>query len=97
MTMLNVLNPVAQMVPEKINPADRLDELSGKTIGLYWNMKSGGDVALKRVAELLEAKYGTIKLRWYMPAHGHASRHSSTEELDKVALDCDAVIGSTND
>ena len=97
MTRLNVLNPVAQTVEEKVDPAARIDDLSGKTIGLYWNMKSGGDVALQRVAELLEARYGAIKLKWYTPAHGHGSRHSSTEELDRIALDCDAVIGTTND
>ena len=97
MARLHVLNPVAQTVEHKVDPAPRLDDLRGKTIGLYWNMKAGGDVALERVAELLTQRYGDVRLKWYIPAQGFLIRHASPEELDRIAAECDAVIGTTND
>jgi len=97
MARLHVLNPVAETVQYKVDPAPRLDELRGKTIGLYWNLKAGGDVALQRVAELLEARCGDITLNWYIPVQGFMLRHGSAEEFDQVARECDAVIGTTND
>ena len=97
MARLQVLNPVAQTVQHKVDPAPRLDGLGGKTIGLYWNMKAGGDVALQRVADLLDARYQDVKLKWYIPAQGFVLRHGGPEEFDRIAQECDAVIGTTSD
>jgi len=40
MAELVVLNPVADTKTEKFELASRLTDLSGKTIGLFWNAKS---------------------------------------------------------
>lgn len=97
MARLHVLNPVAQTVEQKVDPAPRLGELKGKTIALYWNLKAGGDVALQRVQELLDNGYEGLTFKWYIPSQGFLLRHGSPEEFDRIAGECDAVIGTTND
>jgi len=46
MSIINIRNPIAELVEQTIEPARRSSDLNGKRIGLYWNMKGGGDVAL---------------------------------------------------
>ena len=50
MYQLDVMNPVAPVLGEvhATPPAPRPSSLEGKTIGLVWNGKANGDVALKR-------------------------------------------------
>ncbi|GAG61421.1 unnamed protein product, partial [marine sediment metagenome] len=50
MVEMGVLNPVADTKTEKFELASRLTDLSGKTIGLFWNAKSGGDILLEQNA-----------------------------------------------
>ena len=50
-----VLNPVAQFRSDlgKFLPATRIPSLDGRSIGLYWNYKPGGNWGLERVGEML--------------------------------------------
>jgi len=59
MARLEILNPVAKTVEFSVKPAPRPRDLAGATIGLYWNMKAGGDHALDRTEALLRAVHGT--------------------------------------
>jgi len=57
-----LVNPagVIKITPIKIPP--RINTLEGKTIGLKWNMKPGGNIFLDRVAELLKEKVPSAKI-----------------------------------
>jgi hypothetical protein len=61
---LRVLNPVAARKFRPIPPARRHPDLAGKKIGLYWNYKKHGDVALGRVRELLSERYAGMSFEW---------------------------------
>jgi hypothetical protein len=53
MSRLEILNPVARTMEFSVKPAPRLRDWTGVTIGLYWNIKAGGDCALDRTEQLL--------------------------------------------
>lgn len=97
MTTLEVLNPVARTVERSIKPALRPKDLSAATIGLYWNMKAGGDAALDRTAELLRARFPGVRLRRYTGSVGWLMRHCTAEDADRIASEVQAVVGTTND
>jgi len=54
---MRLLNPVGVLKYKPIAPAKRLGDLNHKKIGLYWNHKARGDVALNRAKELLSKRY----------------------------------------
>ena len=90
---IEVVNPVAEVRPEAIMPAPRLNDLNGKEIALWWNMKSHGDVALAAVAELLENRFQGMKFVRFTQGYPHGS-----EVYDPVLESgCDAAIASTGD
>lgn len=97
MGKLTVFNPVAETVQTPIKPAERLADLAGKRIGLYWNMKAGGDVALDRVAELLRARFPGTTFTHHKGSVGWVMRHATPGDVRKVAKECDAVVGTTAD
>lgn len=97
MAQLELLNPVAEAVRQVIPPAPRLGDLRGKRIGLYWNIKAGGDVALARVGERLKSQYDGLTTQDYIGSVGFIMRHMTAEDADRVAQECDAVIGTTSD
>jgi hypothetical protein len=98
---LEIINPVAVAQPdseefERFAPAARLDDLAGKTIGLFWNGKPGGGVALERVRENLSARYPGMAFRDFYGAFGPQARHASPAQLEEMAA-CDAVVGTSAD
>jgi len=95
---LHVLNPVARKVEKKTaSSAPRLAGFEGKHIGLYWNLKPGGDVALKRAGELLESRYAGLATKIYVGSIGAANRFLTQEDIKRITAECSAVIGSTAD
>jgi hypothetical protein len=97
MASLEVLNPVAEIVERSVQPAGRLPDLGGTTIGLYWNMKAGGDAALDRTEALLRARYPGVRVRRYTGSVGWLMRHVTAEDADRIAGEVQAVVGTTND
>ncbi len=91
MSELSVLNPVADTNRPKVESAIRLNDLTGKSIGLFWNGKSGGDILLQQSAELLKQRVGGIKFKNYGP------HWTAAERFDIVAKECDAIIEATAD
>ena len=95
MYLLEVLNPVAQRRGETtiqpINP--RLSSLDDKTVGLLWSGTHGGDVALKRVGEMLKENFNNVETNFYVSGLYPAPPHI----LKQAAEECDAVIGATAD
>jgi hypothetical protein len=49
----DLVNPEGAARVTSINPAPRLTDLRGKTIGLAWNGKPGGEEALEEIARLI--------------------------------------------
>jgi hypothetical protein len=97
MARLQVMNPVARSRAEAVKPAGRAGDLGRKTVGLYWNMKAGGDVALDRTAELLTRRYPGLALRRFQGSVGQNIKHLTGEDADRIARECQAVVATTAD
>ncbi len=94
---LHVLNPVSSRVEEKGASAPRLRNLEGKTVGLFWNAKPGGDAALKRTSELLKARFPGVETKTYVGSIGGSVHCATKEDVKRIAQECVAVVGSTAD
>ncbi len=97
MVKLQILNPQASTAITPASLATRVSGLSGKTIGLYWNMKAGGDVALEQTAHFLGQRFPNAEFRYYTGSVGATMRHATAEDAERVARECDAVVGTTAD
>lgn len=63
---LEVLNPRGEIVPVPITaPMPRLATLAGKTIGVYWNNKAGGEFFWDVVEAELKVKAPATKIVRY--------------------------------
>ena len=98
MATLEFLNPVAETEFHHVPPAARVGAgLDGKTVGLFWNMKPGGDVALRVVREKLAERFPGAAFRDYVGSVGSSVRLATPEDQDRMAAECDVVIGTTGD
>lgn len=97
MAQLEVLNPVATPVRHSVAPAPRRADLRGATIGLYWNMKAGGDEALNRAETLLGERFPGVTFKRYHGSVGFLMRHCTAEDSDRIAREVQAVVGTTAD
>ena len=95
MHLLEVLNPVAQqrgvVTARPVN--SRPSTLDNLTVGLVWSGTHGGDVALKRVGEMVEERYKGAKSIFYVSGQYPAPPHI----LKLAAEECDVVVGATAD
>ena len=94
MYSLDVLNPVAPVLGEvNATPmAPRPSSLEGKTIGLVWNGKANGDIALRRAGELIQQQVPSVKLKFYSGA-----LPTPKFILDQTKAEVDVAIGCTAD
>lgn len=93
---IEVLNPVAEVRPEGVPPARRLESLSGKKIALWWNSKPHGDTVLSTVAEAIEQRFPNVDFVRFSQQYDWG-RHFP-ERYDEVkASGCDAVIATNAD
>jgi len=82
---LRVLNPRGESEPpSNLALTDRVKDLAGKKIGLYWLGKPDGDVFFDRVQKLLEEKFPTAKVLRYTGAFdiGDALAAKVAKEVD---------------
>ncbi len=61
----DLVNPEGAARGTSLAPAPRPATLHGKTIGLAWNGKPGGDEALEEIARLLAERVGAIRFIRY--------------------------------
>lgn len=99
---LTIINPVAKQKAEQdtsefFPTAPRLDTLAGKTIGLFWNGKQQGQVALAQTKEQLSRLYEGIQFKDYIGVMGGVLRRANEAQFDLMAAECDAVIGTSAD
>lgn len=97
MASLEVCNPVAPTSSASVTPAPRPTTLDGKAIGLYWNYKQGGDVALARVEELLRRRFPAARFVRCDGELGMVMKHMTTAQADQLGAELDAVVGTTSD
>lgn len=92
---LKVLNPISIRKFTPIKPANRLKDLNNKKIGLYWNHKARGNVALDRVKELLSERFKGITFEWFETP---ISAEATKEWFENVkGRGVDGVVCSTGD
>jgi hypothetical protein len=97
-----LVNPQGGAVEvEKVDITPHPSSLEGKTIGLRWNGKAGGDIFLDRVAELLIEQVQdveVIKIYEVLPETVFCCRAAPADMFDKIAaLGPDLVIGAQCD
>lgn len=91
---LEVLHPVAISEGEmdRAELAQVPVSLEGKRVGLLWNAKRGGEVALRRAREALQERFQGCEVVFYpgmMPA--------PKAIMERAKQECDVVIGATAD
>jgi hypothetical protein len=88
---LTVRNPVAELNAKVTPRAPRLLTLDGAQVGLWWNKKIGGEVALEWLGAEFAGDFGARTERFYdsFPAHKGMTA--------KAARWADAVVGATGD
>ncbi|MBI2909489.1 MAG: hypothetical protein HYX92_17730 [Chloroflexi bacterium] len=90
---VEVLNPVAEVRPKTAMPARRLDTLSGKRIGLWWDTKSHGDLALNAAAEAIQRNFQDVSFTFFTRQWIHAPVDYNVVKEGN----CDAVIAASAD
>jgi hypothetical protein len=88
---LTVRNPVAELNAKPTPRAPRLSSLDGVDIGLWWNKKIGGEVAIEWLGEQLVSEFRVTTHQYYdsFPAHKGMT--------DRAAEGAKAVVGATGD
>ena len=90
---LSIVTPTADKYGEGSYPlAARPESLEGKTLGLLWNAKANGDVALKRAGEILAQRIPNLTVKFFS-----GNLPCSAELLKQAAAEADAVIACTAD
>ncbi|MDE3100615.1 MAG: hypothetical protein KGJ98_00105 [Chloroflexota bacterium] len=97
MAELVVANPVAESEVQRIEPARRPADLTGTRIGLYWNLKPGGNIGLDRVESRLRERYPSAEFRRFQGSIGATVRHLTPKDADTVASQVQVVVGTTGD
>lgn len=91
MEVLTVLNPVAELQIVDQPRAPRLATLDDAQLGLWWNEKSGGNIALDTLAQEIKRDFtvSTLMFQSMYPA--------PVPHIDAAADWSDVLIGSTGD
>jgi len=92
---LSVANPVGILIFKPILSANRLKELKNKKIGLFWNRKARGDVALNRVKELLSEQFDGMGFEWFEFPPDSVVPKEWSDNLQKRGID--GAVASTGD
>ena len=90
---LHVLNPRGEIALPPISPpSKRISDLKGKTIGLYWNEKQGGDHFWNGIEQLLKEKLPETAILRYSDAFDLGD-----ELAAKMAKEVDAFLYGVGD
>lgn len=91
-----LVNPLDETVRVQGTPAQRLDTLKGKTIGLLDISKPGGSVFLDHLERLLKEQHGVAAVvRATKPTFTKPAPAAVIEQL--IGARCDAVIEALAD
>ena len=96
----DLVNPEGASRPVSLEPAARPATLKGKTVGLAWNGKPGGDEALDEIAALLRRHVGDVDFirYWETLPESVSQRELSADVIQSMAeREPDLVIVSQAD
>ena len=91
METITARNPVAKTALKATPLAPRVKSLEGQTLGLWWNAKEGGNIALERIGDALVERYGVKIHKVYSPYP------APRKLIEDMAQHATVVIGSTGD
>jgi hypothetical protein len=79
--------------------AGRQGDLSGRSVGLFWNGKPGGNVFLEETARELGARFPGLKFTrfWETRPSTMTSYGNSKDDLAYMAQSADLVIAASSD
>lgn len=89
-SMIEILVPIAEDVPEELGLSDTLPDLRGKAVGLLENRKYHADAFLEELQSVLVQKYHAKKVIYR--SKFSFSAPCAEETLDELIEECDAVI-----
>jgi len=99
---LTIVNPIA--IPQGNTPAavafplaPRPTSLDGLRVGLFWNGKNQGDVALARTLDALAKLYEGATFHSYLGDKGGLTRYASEPLKQQILAECDVLVGTTAD
>ena len=90
-----ILNPIGVTDTEIMAPVPRLKDFKNKRIGLFWNSKARGNVALKKVETLLKERFEGVEFNWFTTDNSTALAPMEIAALKEQGHD--AIISSTGD
>src|SRR5688500_6618274 len=95
----SLMSPEGQAQQTVFEAAGRGADLTGKTIGLFWNGKPGGSVFLEEVGRQLAQRYEGMRIRkfWEDRPETVTSYGNSAESLKYMAGNADLVIAASSD
>lgn len=92
---ITVLDPTNKVAKKELPMAVRPDNLEGKTVGVVWNRKAGGDVLLNRFLELLDDRFHFAQV---LRNTKFAASYGVTEDvLNEFSSKCDFIITAVGD
>jgi hypothetical protein len=95
-----LVNPEGVARPVWRQPAPRPTSLEGKTVGLAWNGKPGGDIALDEIAALLAQDVRDVRFIkfWETVPESRSERELNAPVIQRMAASQpDVVIVSQGD
>jgi hypothetical protein len=92
---LAILNPVATIEVAGVKPAQRITDLDNKRIGLFWNRKARGDVALRKIEAVLTQRFRGLECTWFEMQTSIALVPAQVTFLRQ--LNNDAIISASGD
>ena len=91
--VLNVLDPRGEIPPPPFNvPADRVTNLDGKTVGIYWIGKAGGNNFWDGVEDLMHKRFPKTKIKRYQGPFDLGA-----ERAAKIAKEVDTMFYGVGD
>ena len=95
----SLLSPEGQPEQSAFSSAGRSTALTGKTIGLFWNGKPGGDVFLDEVGRQLQSRFEGARVQkiWQERAETMTSYGNSKDCLEYMARSHDLVVAASAD
>jgi len=90
---LEVYSPISEVNPKGFVPSRRPTNLQGKRIGLWWNEKAKGDIALRTIERELAKRYPDAEFVWF--EYMYPTPAQAYEEVRGAKLDL--IIGATAD
>ena len=86
------ISHTASTSSEKINLAERPEDLSGKIIGMIDNTKEQADVILEALGEQLKEKYGVSKI--IIERKDHYSKPAPDKMIEDMSREVDVAIAA---